>query len=74
VSDAAAVQDVPMLPLPLVKICDFGYSKAENKSAAKSKVSQQGRHKVLPAAAAAAATYICQHCDACATRATCAAC
>lgn len=33
-----AFQDVPRLPLPLVKICDFGYSKAENKSAAKSKV------------------------------------
>lgn len=29
---------MPRLPLPLVKICDFGYSKAENKSAAKSKV------------------------------------
>jgi hypothetical protein len=40
---AAAVlcplQSVPHLPLPLVKICDFGYSKEENKSAAKSKVS-----------------------------------
>jgi hypothetical protein len=36
----AAPQDVPRLPLPLVKICDFGYSKAENKSAAKSKVRQ----------------------------------
>uniref|UniRef100_A0A383W2H5 Protein kinase domain-containing protein n=1 Tax=Tetradesmus obliquus TaxID=3088 RepID=A0A383W2H5_TETOB len=32
------LQDVPRLPLPLVKICDFGYSKAVNKSAAKSKV------------------------------------
>jgi hypothetical protein len=29
---------VAKLPLPLVKICDFGYSKSENKSAAKSKV------------------------------------
>jgi hypothetical protein len=32
---AAAVlcplQSVPHLPLPLVKICDFGYSKEENK-------------------------------------------
>eukprot|EP00878_Enallax_costatus_P002756 GHUV01002946.1.p1 GENE.GHUV01002946.1~~GHUV01002946.1.p1 ORF type:complete len:495 (+),score=188.21 GHUV01002946.1:1356-2840(+) len=32
------LQEVPRLPLPLAKICDFGYSKAENKSAAKSKV------------------------------------
>eukprot|EP00775_Hariotina_reticulata_P011453 gene11453-11599_t len=32
------LQIVAKLPLPLVKICDFGYSKAENKSAAKSKV------------------------------------
>ncbi|KAF6257324.1 kinase-like domain-containing protein [Scenedesmus sp. NREL 46B-D3] len=32
------LQEVLRLPLPLVKICDFGYSKAENKSAAKSKV------------------------------------
>jgi hypothetical protein len=31
---------VPHLPLPLVKICDFGYSKEDNKSAAKSKVSR----------------------------------
>ncbi len=29
---------VPKLPLPLLKICDFGYSKADFKSAAKSKV------------------------------------
>lgn len=33
------LQSVPHLPLPLVKMCDFGYSKEENKSAAKSKVS-----------------------------------
>ena len=26
------------LPLPLVKICDFGYSKADSMSVAKSKV------------------------------------
>jgi hypothetical protein len=41
---------VPRLPLPLVKICDFGYSKAENKSAAKSKVRQQ-QHGSTAAAA-----------------------
>lgn len=32
------LHSVPHLPLPLVKMCDFGYSKEENKSAAKSKV------------------------------------
>lgn len=32
------LQVVQNLPLPLLKICDFGYSKAEFKSAAKSKV------------------------------------
>ena len=32
------LQVVPRLPLPLLKICDFGYSKADYKSAAKSKV------------------------------------
>lgn len=32
------LQEVPTLPLPLVKICDFGYSKADFRSAAKSKV------------------------------------
>lgn len=32
------LQNVRDLPLPLLKICDFGYSKAEFKSAAKSKV------------------------------------
>ncbi|GBF97986.1 sulfur stress regulator [Raphidocelis subcapitata] len=32
------LQVVPQLPLPLVKICDFGYSKADFGSAAKSKV------------------------------------
>lgn len=31
-------QVVKGLPLPLLKICDFGYSKADFKSAAKSKV------------------------------------
>jgi hypothetical protein len=29
---------VPQLPLPLVKICDFGFSKGDDQSAAKSKV------------------------------------
>ncbi len=33
------LQVVKGLPLPLLKICDFGYSKADFKSAAKSKVS-----------------------------------
>jgi serine/threonine-protein kinase SRK2 len=37
----AVLQTVPHLPLPLLKICDFGYSKEENKSAAKSKVGAQ---------------------------------
>ncbi|KAI8471768.1 MAG: Snf1-like ser/thr protein kinase [Monoraphidium minutum] len=32
------LQIAPELPLPLVKICDFGYSKAEGDTAAKSKV------------------------------------
>jgi serine/threonine-protein kinase SRK2 len=32
------LQEVSTLPLPLVKICDFGYSKADFRSAAKSKV------------------------------------
>jgi serine/threonine-protein kinase SRK2 len=32
------LQVVKGLPLPLLKICDFGYSKADFKSAAKSKV------------------------------------
>ena len=35
------LQGVKGLPLPLVKICDFGYSKADFKSAAKSRVSQK---------------------------------
>lgn len=34
----SSLQVVPQLPLPLLKICDFGYSKADYKSAAKSKV------------------------------------
>jgi serine/threonine-protein kinase SRK2 len=38
------LQIVPKLPLPLLKICDFGYSKADFKSAAKSKVSRAGAH------------------------------
>ena len=32
------LQAVNGLPLPLVKICDFGYSKADSMSVAKSKV------------------------------------
>lgn len=41
---------MPALPLPLVKICDFGYSKAEHQSAAKSKVDTRGTaHLHLPA-------------------------
>lgn len=32
------LQMVPNLPLPLLKICDFGYSKAQFMSAPKSKV------------------------------------
>lgn len=32
------LQKVDGLPLPLLKICDFGYSKADMRSAAKSKV------------------------------------
>ncbi|KIZ02869.1 hypothetical protein MNEG_5087 [Monoraphidium neglectum] len=32
------LQAVPQLPLPLVKICDFGFSKGDDQSAAKSKV------------------------------------
>jgi hypothetical protein len=32
------VQEIPGLPRPLVKICDFGYSKHDNRSAAQSKV------------------------------------
>ncbi|KAI8467428.1 MAG: hypothetical protein J3K34DRAFT_523747 [Monoraphidium minutum] len=32
------LQSVPQLPLPLVKICDFGYSKTDYSSAAKSRV------------------------------------
>jgi serine/threonine-protein kinase SRK2 len=37
------LQVVKGLPLPLLKICDFGYSKADFKSAAKSKVRPLGR-------------------------------
>lgn len=32
------LQLMPTVPLPLIKVCDFGYSKAEFESAAKSKV------------------------------------
>lgn len=32
------LQNVEGLPLPLLKLCDFGYSKSDHKSAAKSKV------------------------------------
>lgn len=39
---AAAYQGVPHLPLPLLKMCDFGYSKEEARSAAKSKVRHDG--------------------------------
>lgn len=31
-------QEVANLPRPLVKICDFGYSKNDNRSAARSQV------------------------------------
>lgn len=32
------MQIIPGLPRPLVKICDFGYSKHDNRSVARSKV------------------------------------
>lgn len=32
------LQVIPGLPRPLVKICDFGYSKHDNRSVARSKV------------------------------------
>jgi hypothetical protein len=42
---------VPGLPRPLVKICDFGYSKQDSRSVARSKVSSSRsrawRHRVL---------------------------
>jgi len=34
----ALLQVIPGLPRPLVKICDFGYSKHDNRSVARSKV------------------------------------
>lgn len=40
------LQVVKGLPLPLLKICDFGYSKADFKSAAKSKVGAPGSRQV----------------------------
>lgn len=36
------LQKVNGLPLPLLKICDFGYSKADHRSAARSKVRGRG--------------------------------
>jgi len=35
---AVLLQMVQGLPLPLLKICDFGYSKHDNRSVARSKV------------------------------------
>lgn len=39
------LQKVNGLPLPLLKICDFGYSKADFRSAAKSKVCLHACHE-----------------------------
>jgi serine/threonine protein kinase len=47
------LQKVNGLPLPLLKICDFGYSKADFKSAAKSKVRRRRAAQCSTARAAA---------------------
>lgn len=48
------LQVVNGLPLPLLKICDFGYSKADFKSAAKSKVGMAEGCAAMPSSPAAA--------------------
>ena len=59
----ASCQVVDKLPLPLVKICDFGYSKADFKSAAKSQVrSALQPHLVVAVAALVALNlFSCAH-------------